>query len=218
MIKELSLEILNTLNAAGLDTQQISFQEIVDRQVGALERPVINISIDQGTFQKVTMTSYKSMIVVSLYIMIQNVAGEKERRFTVYDLLEAIVSTLLLKDFGLSLQDHMRPQSFNNVTDKKFSDAGYSIYQINFLTSFIFTKEPSEEEQDIGILKTIVSDFFLQDPTDDGISDKQTIVTFITVNGGNAYTSDQTEIIYGGRARTNNYREIIYGGKANTTF
>ena len=218
MIKELSLEILNTLNAAGLDTQQISFQEIVDRQVGALERPAVNISVDQGTFQKVTMTSYKSMIVVSLYIMIQNVAGEKERRFTVYDLLEAIVSTLLLKDFGLSLQDHMRPQSFNNVTDKKFSDAGYSIYQINFLTSFIFTKEPSEEEQDIGILKTIVSDFFLQDPTDDGISDKQTIVTFITVNGGNAYTSDQTEIIYGGRARTNNYREIIYGGKANTTF
>lgn len=216
MIKELSLGILNKLNAAGLETQQISFQEIVDRQIGALERPAVNISINQSSFQKVTMTKYKAGLTVSLYIMIQNVGGEKERRFAIYDLIEAIISTLLLQDFGLCLQDPMRPQSFNNVSDKKFTDAGYSIYRINFFTSFIFVKEPSEEEQDIGILKSIVSDYFLQDPTDDGISDGQTIVSFVTVNGGNAY-SKASEIIYGGRAQSK-FEEIIYGGKANTTF
>ena len=217
MIKELSLKILDRLNAAGIQTQQIAFQEIIDRQVGALERPAVNISINQSAFTKVTLTKYKAALVVSLFLMIQNVAGEKQRRFAIYDLIEEIISTLILQDFGLALQDHLRPTAFNNVTDKQFSDTGYSIYQIDFYTSIIFTKQPSDEERDIGILRTIVSDYFLQDPTDDGVSDGQTIVTVANIFGGNAFTAYE-EKIYGGRAKSSFRLGDIYGGKANSTY
>ena len=217
MIKELSLKILDRLNLAGLQTKQIDFKGIIDRQIGALDRPAVNISINQSSFTKVTLNKYKAALVVSLFLLIQNVSGEKQRRFAIYDLIEAIIRTLILQDFGLDLQDKLRPTSFNNVTDKQFSDAGYSIYQIDFYTTFIFTRELSEDESDVGILRTIVSDYFLQDPTDDGVSDGQTIVTVANISGGNAFSS-AVESIYGGRAKSSFRLPNIYGGKANSTY
>jgi len=219
MLADVSLKILDKLNAAGIQTNQIDFNEIVDRQVGALERPAVNISINHSTFQKVTMNKYKSVFIVSLYLLVQDVAGEKERRFKVYDLIEAIVNSLLLQDLGLDLQDHLRPQSYNNVTDKKFSDAGYAIYQLDFLASFNFRKETSDDEKDLGALRTIVSDYFLQDPKDDGVSDGQTIITLNLMWGGSPWdTLPVNEPIWGGSpADSVNINEPIYGGKPNST-
>ena len=213
MITDLSLKILDRLNAAGIQTNQIDFKEIVDRQVGALERPAVNISVNQSSFQKVTLTKYKAALTISLLLLIQDVGGERERRFKIYDLIEAIIGSLILQDFGLNLQDPIRPLAFNNVTDKMFSDAGYAIYQIDFYSSFIFEKEKAAED-DYGPLRTIVSDYFLPG---DGISDGQTIVTVSRLYGGHAWTTPVT-LTFGGHANSQFNMIPIYGGKANSTY
>jgi hypothetical protein len=218
MITEISMKILDRLNSAGIQTKQIDFREMVGRQVGALDRPAVNIAVNQSTFTKVTMNKYKAALTISLFLMVQDVAGEKERRFKVYDLIDAIISTLILQDLGLNLQDHLRPLSFNNVTDKNFSDAGYSIYQINFFASYNFKKESPDVDGAVA-LRTIVSDYFLQDPTDDGVSDGQTIVILNGVWGGSPWDTVPTGTpIWGGHPNDPiNINDALYGGKPNST-
>lgn len=128
MIEKISENVLIKLRSEGLDTDDIDFNELVDRQVGALMRPKVNVSINTGTFQKVTLQTYKVNLLVSLFVIVQNVSGEKERRFAAYALINAIINILLLEKLGLPLQDPLTPAGFNNVTDKAFSDAGYSLY------------------------------------------------------------------------------------------
>jgi hypothetical protein len=130
-------------------------------------------------------------------------------------LIEAIIATLILQDFGLPLQDALRPLSYNNVTDKTFSDAGYIIYQIDFYASFIFVKEATDDE-DFGALRTIVSDFYLQSP-DDGVSDGQTIVSLSRLYGGTAW-STAVATTFGGHANSGFNYKPIYGGKASSTY
>jgi hypothetical protein len=123
-----------------------------------------------------------------------------------------------LQDLGLNLQDHLRPLSFNNVTDKNFSDAGYSIYQINFLASYNFKKESPDDDEAVA-LRTIVSDYFLQDPVDDGVSDGQTIVILNGVWGGSPWdTKPSATPIWGGHPNDPINIELpLYGGKPNST-
>jgi hypothetical protein len=215
MIKELVNTIQVKLSEVGLDTRQVDFKELVDRTVGALQRPAVNISINSASFDQVTLNKYKAMMVISLYVLVQNLKGEKFSRENIYELLEGLTQALTCQKFDLDLQDAIRPSSWSNVTDKVFADAGYEIYQMNFMTSYIFTKSAAAEDgtDDLGVLERIVNKYFLQ--PDDGVEDAEGIVLLNQVAGGNAYTKSGTGL-KAGRARTEN-EGSVYGGKAGST-
>jgi len=216
MGKRISTEILFKLKSAGIQTDDIDFQEIQDRNVGALQRPVANISINSGAFTKVTLTTYKQAIIVSVFLMVQELRGEYARRFMIYELVTQIAKVLLLEKLGLPLQDPLIPRSFNNVTDSKFADGGYIIYQLDFSCSFNIEKEP---EEDLGLLKLIVNQYFLQDPTDDGVLDAEGRVDLVTAYGGDAYSELFIKpSVYGGRAGSDYPAAGIYGGKAGSSY
>jgi hypothetical protein len=210
MGERVSNGILNKLKSAGLKVDQIDFNELVDRNTGALERPVVNISINAGAFQKVTLTTYKQSVIVSLFIMIQHLGSEESRRFMSYRLVSAIAKVLLLEKLGLPLQDSLKPMSFNNVTDAKYGAAKYLIYQLDLSCSFNIHKDT---EKDLGELETIVNHYFLQDPVDDGVQDIEGLVTILGIYGGDPFSTNSVlPGIYGGHPGSKLGGNPIYGG------
>lgn len=209
----LSTAISERLNSAGIETIQLDFKQLQDRTVGAFSRPAINISINQSTYQRVTFTTYKAILVVTLFLLVSNQRGEKERRYQILDLIEAIVDALLLEKLGLELQDPLTPQSMDNVTDIEFAGAGYQIYQLKFSCSHNFTKIPGNEK-DLGKLKKIVADYFLQ--PDDGIKDASSEILLTGLDGGDAY-SKYGKQIDGGSAGSK-YKDTYDGGDARSTY
>lgn len=183
MAEQVCRKILERLNAAGVETKQISFQEMQDRNVGALSRPVVNISINSATFNKITLTTYKCILGLILYLMISDLRGEEQRRFQILNLIEAIVNALFLRKLGLELQNPLMPLSFANVTDEKYASAGYQLYELRFSCSFNYTKETVwDDVEDLGLLETIVTNYFLQDPKDDGVADATGKITLVGIS------------------------------------
>ena len=207
MLDLISEGILNHLNSSGLDVQDIDFKQLVDRQTGSTIRPKVNVSIDSGTHQKITMNTYKQIPVVSLFLCVQNLRSERESRFAAYKLIDAIVQSLVLEKMALDLQDPLTPTTFQNVTDEAFAGIGISLYQINFSCSFNYTKEFSDNI-DTGEIASILNTFWLESG-----EESQSLVNLSDVDGGNAYYYDG-ENIFGGNAAANDYIEEITGGDA----
>lgn len=199
----------------GLEIADISFQELRDRKTGALSRPVANISINQGVYSKVVMYTFKQNTTVSIFVMVQNLKGEKIVRNGMYLLIHAIARILLLEKLGLPLQDPLIPVNFNNVTDDEFAKAGYMIYQLNLTCSFNFVKDT---EKDLGAFTKIVNTYFLQDPSDDGIADASGIVLFSEIDGGHAGSLYVLPPIDGGFAGSKFEEPEINGGHAGSTY
>lgn len=218
MKEEISNRILFHLKKSGLQTDSIDFNELVDREVGAMERPAANISINSGDYKKVTLTTYKEKCIVSIFLLVQNLRGEYARRFGVYKFITQLVKFLLLEKLGLPLQDSFKPVSFQNVTDDKFMKAGYVIYQLNMSCSYNISKGDAEINEDYGELERIVNHYFLQDPSDDGTQDIEGLVELLGFRGGNAYSIYRHSEIYGGRAGTKFEDQSVYGGKAGSTY
>jgi len=215
MDEEISNRILVKLRGSGIKVDDISFNELVDRKVGALQQPVANISINDGTFKKVTLTTYKKIIILSLFVMIQDLRSEEAQRFATYKLITGIAKILLLEKLGLPLQDSIKPVSFANVTDDKYKDAGYLLYQLNLTCSYNLHKD---EETDLGELESIVNHYFLQDPADDGVQDAEGLVELYGAFGGNAYSIFRLPAVFGGHPGSQFEDLSIYGGKPGSTY
>lgn len=215
MDEEISNRILFQLREAGLKADSIQFNQLVDMKVGSLSKPAINISINTGNFQKVTLTTYKKICVVSIFIIVSDLRGEEKRRFAIYELLIGIAKILHLNKLDLPLQDPLKPVSYANVTDDRFMSAGLIVYELTMSCSYNID---FEAEEDLGELESIYNYYFLQDPTDDGVSDIEGLVELFGVRGGNAYSVYYLPAIYGGRAATEFEEAEIYGGKAGSTY
>lgn len=214
MGEKITQGIKDKLIAGGLDFDEIGFQQLVDAETGALQRPVANVSINQGSYEKVTMHTYKQNTIVSIYIMVQDLNGEKQARNAMYLLIHAIARVLLLEKLGLELQDPLKPTNFTNVTPEKYVKAGYVIYMLNLTCSFNFVKDT---EKDLGAFTKIVNTYFLQDPTDDGVGDQTGIVLFNEIDGGYAGSTFTTPEYDGGYAGSK-FTEDINGGHAGSTY
>lgn len=213
MITEIVSAISETLEEAGVSTQQISFQEIVDRKVGALQRPAVNISVNSCKFTPITFNTYKADLVVTLTIMVQNLMGESTARTNIYDLIHAIIEALYQVSMDLDLQDNMLPAQFTNVTDANYAGAGYQLYQLDFNCSYNYTLE---EEFDEGMLARIVNTYMLvgQNPQ------SPRTLELGSIFGGSAWVEPNPSIvIFGGTAGNNSFDQIeVYGGAANSTY
>ena len=209
-LSQISEGILTYLEDAGVETRQIDFKEITDRAVGSLQRPAVNISINSGSWSKITLTAKKVNCKIDLLLLVQNLKGEKERRNDVYNLMEAIGDALFIVSLDLELQDLVQPRAFTNVTDARFNDAGYILYTMEFSCSFVQEKT----EEDLGILRSIVNNYIADDEI---IGDEET-VTVGAYYGGSAWVGNQLPDLDGGRANTVYWTEEIWGGYSSSTF
>jgi hypothetical protein len=217
MLIDISTGILFKMQQGGLEIKEIDYDQVVDGEVGAISRPAVNISINKGVFQKVTMTAKKCIPTISLFLHIYDVRSEQGRRFKVYKLIEGIINTLNGSDLNLELQDNLKPINFLYTTRDDLARAGYIVYQFDFTCSFNFEEE-NESNVDLGEMKTIVNSFYLQDPVDDGIEDQSGEIDLVTEYGGNAYSIFYLPPIPGGHANTNFETEPSYGGRAESTY
>lgn len=224
ILNNLCDRILEALSQSGLDISDIDFQELVDRTVGASQRPKVNISINSGTFQRVTMNSVNKLIpIISLFIVIHDISGEKQRRQKENQLIIGIINVLNNQKFGLPLIDELKPIDFRNVTDQAYSASGYALYELRFNCSIQVDKKEMEEGgvnilYNQGELLKIVNNYYLNTPLNDGVSDMQSVVDFYIYNGGNAYTEYDFLPLFGGYAGSIYGNEIIYGGIANSNY
>lgn len=167
MIADISTRILDRLKGAGLDISQIDFKDLVSRSTKNLIRPAVNINIDSATKTKVTLTSDRVNLNISLILVMQNLRDEGFRKAGVYRLIQGVVETLTHQSLGLPLQDKLRFTSFRNLTDKTYQDAGYILYQVMFSCSYLVTYD-DPEEKDLGWLNSIWCEYYLQHPEDRG--------------------------------------------------
>lgn len=185
MIAEISTAVLDKLHAAGLDVSQIDFRDLVSRTTKNLIRPAVNINIDSATKSKVTLTTDKVNLNISLILVMQNLRDESFRKVGVYRLIQGVIDTLTHQDLGLDLQDHMRFTSFRNLTDKAYQDAGYIIYQVMFSCSYNVTYD-DPLEKDLGFLESIWCEYYLQHPADRGTTGQYNAADLFTLETGSS--------------------------------
>ncbi len=214
---KLSQAILDKMNAAGIETSDLDMKKLANQQVGALRRPAISIAIDNASYKKVTLTTYKTVLIVTLFLMVSNVGvkGEELNRKNILNLTEAIVDALLLEKLGLPLQDPLIPLSVTNLTGFPYSGAGYQVYELKFTCSHNFEHIP-DNEKDLGVLKKIVVDYFIH-PDDDGIKDASSEINLTGLDGGNAY-SEYGKQVDGGSAGSGYNDDPYDGGDARSTY
>lgn len=169
MIAKISSAILDKLHKAGLDINQIDFKSLIAREIHNLLRPAVNINIDSASKTKITLTTDKINLNISLIVVLKNLRSEAFRKEGVYKIIDGIIETLTHQDLGLELQDDLRFVSFRNLTDRAYQDAGYIIYQIMFSCSYNVTYD-DPKEKDLGWLDKIWCEYYLQHPSDRGIT------------------------------------------------
>lgn len=195
-------------------TDSVDYQAIVDRKIGPLSRPAINITIDNCTFTKFRLNDRTCKPIITIIVIVKNLRGEGERRFDILKLSLMIIEILDGNNLDLDfLQSDLEATSFLNVTDAEFANAAYMLYELKFSCSFNIVRSKQNE---MGVLKQIANSYYLQDP-DDGVKDKEGFIDLNVYDGGNAFTTKYTGEIGGGYANSE-FKHIIDGGNANTIY
>jgi hypothetical protein len=162
MIAEITEAILNRLKADGLEIREVGFKDLVDKTIN-LTRPAVNVVVQTATFDKVTLTTYKVRLDVSLIVVFQNVRagteGEARRKAGIYKIIEAVIQSLLLQKLDLDLENPLFPVSFRNITSEEYAKAGYQLYQIQMWCSYNFSKK---DEEDLGWFDRILAEYYLE--------------------------------------------------------
>lgn len=162
MLSEIVQGILDKLKAEGLDVREIGFKDLVDRTIN-LTRPAVNCTINIGSWQKVTLYTYKCIADVSLIIIFQHLKGgpqgEALRKEGVYKIIEGITQALFLQRLGLDLENPLFPKSFRNITTMEYAKAGYQLYELKMWCSFNTTYS---DKDDLGTLTSILAQYYLQ--------------------------------------------------------
>jgi hypothetical protein len=162
MIAQITMGILNRLKEKGLDCREINFLDLINGSMN-LVRPAVNITVQTGSFKKITLNTYKNTLDVSLIIVFNTPkagpTGEAYRKEGVYKILEAIVNALLLQYLDLDLENPLWPVSFRNITSAVYAKAGYSLYQLMLTCSYNYDKEA---EEDLGSLEKLLAQYYLE--------------------------------------------------------
>lgn len=162
MMIELTEKILEALKENGLVVNEIGFKDLIDKTIN-LDRPAVNITINQGHAEKVTINTYKWIINVTLNIVFSHLmggpVGEARRKEGIYKLIEAISDYLTLNKFGLELENPLILDRFRNITSYGLAKAGYQLYELVFWCSFNVKYVP-EADKDQGALQSILSQYW----------------------------------------------------------
>ena len=119
IMSDLQEAILTRLKDRGLDTNEIAYKDLIDGTIN-ITRPAVNITFNDASVKKVTLTTYKFVTTISLILVVNwlrgGAQGEGQRKAKIYDLIEATSDYLVIQDFGLPLENPLFPMGFRNIT------------------------------------------------------------------------------------------------------
>lgn len=154
--------ITKQLKSDGLEVREVGYKDLVDGTLN-LTRPAVNVVIKSADYQKVTLTTYKCRAEVTVYVVFQDVrpgtAGDARRREGTYQILEAVVDSLMISYLGLDLENPLFPSAFRDVTTEKYGNAGYRIYELTFWCSF---NHEVKDRDDLGYLNSLLVKYYLE--------------------------------------------------------
>jgi hypothetical protein len=143
------------------------------RGIEGIPQPAVYVSIEEGSFRKITSTTWEQAVTCFVDIVFSNLQNEAQRRKGIYAILEGVVQCLLMQKLGLDIAP-LAPKSFRNITSAEHASKGLIVYEMEFNTSCNISKLDEEETTD---LLEIGLSYYLQDPTDDDIPDAADTVT-----------------------------------------
>jgi len=219
MLNEITENVLYKLREEGIETKELDFNSIVNKEGFIFKKPSVNIVISRATYKPITINRDKCTPVLSLYLVVHSLRSEKIRQNIMMDIIEGITQALLNEKLGLSLQDQIKPVDFQDVTPQEHADNSCLLYKLDFSCSYNIEKIP-EDDRDIGILEAINNKYYAYMPEDDGIEDSEGQVNLIDAYGGTAFSVYVDDMdLYGGVAGTEDFFEgELYGGNAGSTY
>jgi hypothetical protein len=219
MLNELTENVLYKLREEGIETKELGFETIVNKQGIVLKKPAVHITVPRATYKQITPNRDKCIVIFTLFLVVRFLGSEKTRKNIMMDIIEGIHQALLNEKLGLSLQDRIKPIDFQDVTPQDFAENDCLLYELNFTCSFIVEKIP-EDDRDIGVLEAINNKYYAHMPDDDAIEDSEGDVNLIDADGGTAFSIYYDDMdLCGGVAGTEDYFEgEIYGGMSGSTY
>ncbi len=112
---------------------------------------------------------------LGVYMEFKHVADEQRRYEGMNMIIEACVALLALSKLDLEIAP-LEPVSISEVTTAKHQEERKVAYVLKLKTRFD-TKSDAVNEEDAQALLTIGLEYFLQDPTDDGVADASDEIT-----------------------------------------
>lgn len=145
----------------------------VQRGAEGIPQPAVYVSTEAGKFQAVTQKSFRQELSIFVDVIFSELSGEKQRRQGVYLILQGIIQALLLQKLDLAITPIV-PAGWRNTTTEEFREKGLIVYSLELATSYVIEKLDDEAAVD---LLRIGFNYYLQNPTDDGVADASDEVT-----------------------------------------
>ena len=170
MLQDIEDAIINRLTLAGLNVFHWDEKPKLDEP--DMAQAVARILIRGGSFDRSSMTRIKCTCEIVVVVDVLAPAGAVLRDRATYDLLMGVVGQLWNKKLGLEITP-VKPTLFSRDFDGRKLDGSISTFAAVFETSFTVSEMADEADDD---WNTLDLQYFLQDPTDDGLVDGEDIL------------------------------------------
>lgn len=108
----------------------------------------VAVAVLEGTFERVTNSSWRQDCTVSVLVKFKNMNSEEARRKGINPLCKGIILLLVGQKLGLEIKA-LQPKSFRDATSAEKYTAGVIEYLIEFTTSFYIEKQDDEVVTDL---------------------------------------------------------------------
>lgn len=142
----------------------------IQRGIEGSPRQAVYVSVDEGSFNKVTSETYNVVVKIFVDILFSNMQSEEERRKGIAPILEGMSQCLLLQTLGLKI-DPIIPLSFRNTTTQELKEKGLIAFTLEFRTKFSMHKISDEAVTD---LLVVGLNYYLK-PGDDVVDASDTV-------------------------------------------
>lgn len=143
----------------------------VQRGIEGIPQPAVYVSVEEGTFTRVTDDVYRQQVTAYVDVIFSNVQSEAQRRKGVYPILEGVLLCLFGQKLGLEITP-MIPKTFKNATTEELKAKGLIAYTLTLSTSYHVRRVDDEELVD---LLSVGLSYYLQ--PDDGTADAEDLLT-----------------------------------------
>lgn len=174
MLVELEIAILEELAKVSPALKAKIFDFKVDR----LPRrqtflPTIFLSIEAAEFEDGPDESFYQDVFLFMLVVFTDLEGEATRRKGIYPFLQGVIGILASQKLELDI-DPISPVGLQNVTEEDDARNGEIKYQLKFQTRFKVDK--AAEDPAPADLLTLAVEYFLQEPSDDGLVDAADVI------------------------------------------
>ena len=138
-LADIEKNLLDRLAKKGLKVKSLISKKKTSHTV-----PVVYAAVEEGSFKRITKTTFKQDVTVYLSIEFQHRNSEEDRRKGIFPILSGVIGILLLQDLDLKI-DPLEPGRFQNVTDDSDAVAGKVVFMLTIKTGFNITKMDDDE-------------------------------------------------------------------------